>query len=169
MRTRAAAIGSTVFFFLGPCLLAGVVPWLLTWWEMRDPTPYWGIARVLGIVLILGGTAVVLHSFWRFVTEGRGTPVPAAAPEHLVIGGLYRYVRNPMYVALLAVILGQALLLGHYAPLVYGLGVWAISAAFVRWREEPVLVKRFGAEYERYRDAVPAWLPRVRPWRGAAA
>jgi protein-S-isoprenylcysteine O-methyltransferase Ste14 len=97
--------------------------------------------------------------------EGLGTPVPVAAPERLVVGGVYRNVRNPMYVALLAVIVGQALLLGQLGLLLYAAGIWVITAAFVRFYEEPALRRRFGADYEAYRRAVPAWWPRLRPWK----
>jgi protein-S-isoprenylcysteine O-methyltransferase Ste14 len=100
----------------------------------------------------------------RFVVEGFGTPAPVAAPERLVIGGVYRYVRNPMYVAVLAAIVGQALLLGQLGLLLYAVAAWVVVAAFVRFYEEPTLTRRFGADYEAYRRAVPAWWPRLRPW-----
>jgi protein-S-isoprenylcysteine O-methyltransferase Ste14 len=164
MRKRTAAIGSAVFFIVGPGLVTGVVPWLLTRWQFRNPTPYWAIFRVLGVSLILAGLAVLIQAFARFVTEGAGTPLPAAAPKHLVVGGLYRWVRNPMYIAMLAVIVGQALLFGQLGPLVYAAILWAGAVSVVRWREEPVLARRFGADYDVYRRAVPAWWPRLRPW-----
>jgi protein-S-isoprenylcysteine O-methyltransferase Ste14 len=97
--------------------------------------------------------------------EGLGTPVPVAAPERLVVGGVYRYVRNPMYVAILAIVVGQALLLGQLGLLLYAAGIWLITASFVRFYEEPALRRRFGADYEAYRRAVPAWWPRLRPWK----
>jgi protein-S-isoprenylcysteine O-methyltransferase Ste14 len=97
--------------------------------------------------------------------EGLGTPVPIAAPERLVVGGVYRYVRNPMYVAILAIVVGQALLLGQLGLLLYAAGIWLITASFVRFYEEPALRRRFGADYEAYRRAVPAWWPRLRPWK----
>jgi protein-S-isoprenylcysteine O-methyltransferase Ste14 len=97
--------------------------------------------------------------------EGRGTPAPIAPPERLVVGGEYRFVRNPMYVALIMAVLGQAMIFGSLGLLVYALGMWAITAAFVRWYEEPVLLKRYGDEYERYRQAVRAWVPRLHPWQ----
>jgi protein-S-isoprenylcysteine O-methyltransferase Ste14 len=99
--------------------------------------------------------------------EGFGTPVPVAAPDRLVVGGLYRYLRNPMYVAGLAVMVGQALLLGQLGLLLYAAAFWLIAASFVRWYEEPTLTRRFGADYEDYRRAVPAWWPRLRPWKPA--
>ena len=115
--------------------------------------------------LVAAGAAVVLHAFWRFVVEGIGTPAPVAAPQHLVVGGIYRHVRNPMYVAVLAMILGQALLLGQPVLLAYAALLWLVFASFVRFYEEPTLAARFGEDYDAYRRAVPAWLPRPRPWR----
>ena len=108
--------------------------------------------------------AVLLHAFARFVVEGIGTPAPVAPTEHLVVGGLYRHVRNPMYVAVAATIVGQALVLGRPALLLYALAFMATVAAFVRFYEEPVLSERFGDEYEAYRRAVPGWRPRLHPW-----
>jgi len=117
---------------------------------------------VAGAVLILAGVPVVVQSFVRFVVEGVGTPAPVAPTEHLVVGGLYRYVRNPIYIALAATIVGQALLLGR-AVLFAWAGAFAVAvSSFVRWYEEPALSRRFGAEYEDYRRAVPAWWPRLR-------
>ena len=95
------------------------------------------------------------------MVEGLGTPAPIAPTEHLVVGGLYRYVRNVMYVAVTATILGQALLLGSRALLVYAAVAWAGMAAFVKLHEEPALARRYGAQYEEYRRAVPAWWPRL--------
>jgi protein-S-isoprenylcysteine O-methyltransferase Ste14 len=123
--------------------------------------------RVLGVIMIAAGLIVLIQAFVRFIVEGLGTPVPIAAPTRLVVGGVYRYVRNPMYVAGLWAIIGQALLLGQLSLLVYAAVVFLITAAFVRWYEEPSLAHQFGTDYEAYRRAVPAWWPRLRPiWRG---
>jgi protein-S-isoprenylcysteine O-methyltransferase Ste14 len=164
MRRPAAAVGSAVFFLVGPGLFAGVLPWWLTGWELRQPIPFWVVAQVLGAILTLAGVLVAAHAFARFVTEGRGTPVPVAAPDQLVIGGFYRYVRNPMYVALLAALIGQALLFASWSVLLLAALLWAATASFVHWHEEPALRRRFGAQYEAYLKAVPGWLPRLRPW-----
>lgn len=167
MRSRMrATLGSAVFLLVGPGTVLGLVPWLLTGWEFGDPMPDWASVpvQVLGAILLLAGVSFVVHAFWRFVVEGFGTPVPAAPPRHLVVGGVYRFVRNPMYVALLWGIAGQALLFGKWGPLVWAVIFWVCTASFVRWREEPVLARRFGAEYDAYRRAVPAWWPRLRPW-----
>jgi protein-S-isoprenylcysteine O-methyltransferase Ste14 len=165
MRKSTAAVGSAVFFLLAPGVVAGLIPWWLTRWQVREPVPYWAPVRVLGGILLLAGLIALVRAFVRFVVEGLGTPAPVAAPEHLVVGGVYRYVRNPMYVAVLAAIVGQALLLGRLGLLLYAGAAWLLVAAFVRWYEEPTLTRRFGADYEAYRLAVPAWWPRLRPWK----
>ena len=96
-----AAFGSAVFLVVAPGVVAGLVPWLLTDWRTSDPPT--AVAAV-GVVLIAVGTGVLLHAFVRFVVEGRGTPAPVAATDRLVVGGLYRHVRNPMYLAVGATI-----------------------------------------------------------------
>ena len=165
MRRSTAAVGSAVFFVLAPGVVGGLIPWLLTGgWQVREPLPYWAPVRVLGGVLLVAGLIALVRAFVRFVVEGFGTPAPLAAPEHLVVGGVYRYVRNPMYVAVLAAIVGQSLLLGRLGLLLYAGVTWVAVAAFVRFYEEPTLTRRFGADYEAYRRAVPAWWPRLRPW-----
>lgn len=164
MKKSRAAVGSALFFLVAPGTVVGVVPWLLTGWEIRAPLPYWMPLRVAGAVLLIAGVAVAAQAFVRFVVEGLGTPAPVAAPERLVVGGLYRRVRNPMYVALLVAIAGEALLLGQVSLLVYAAAVGVITNLFVRFYEEPALHRRFGDQYEAYRRAVPGWWPRMHPW-----
>ena len=165
MRRQTAAVGSAVFFAVGPGVVAGLMPWLLTGWQVQNPVPYLAPVRVFGAVLLAAGLILVVQAFTRFVVEGLGTPVPVAAPDRLIVGGLYRHVRNPMYVAILAIIVGQALALGQPILLAYAGAVWLIVASFVHWYEEPALSRKFGAQYEAYQRAVPAWWPRLRPWR----
>jgi protein-S-isoprenylcysteine O-methyltransferase Ste14 len=166
VRKRTAAVGNAVFFLLAPGVVVGLIPWLLTdGWQVREPLPYWVPMRVLGGILLVAGLIVLVGAFVRFVVEGFGTPAPVAAPERLVVGGVYRYVRNPMYVAVLAAIVGQALLLGQLGLLLYAAAAWLVVATFVSFYEEPTLTRRFGADYEAYRRAVPAWWPRLRPWK----
>ena len=107
---------------------------------------------------------VLVRAFWQFTVEGLGTPAPVAPTERLVVKGLYRYVRNPMYLAVLGAIVGQAFLLGQSGLLAYALVILAAFASFVRLYEEPTLARQFGAEYDAYKKAVPAWLPRRHPW-----
>ena len=115
--------------------------------------------------MVVAGSVVLVLAFTRFVTEGAGTPAPIAPTEELVVGGLYRHVRNPMYLAVVAVIVGQALILGRPVLLAYAAAVWVVVAAFVHWYEEPTLARTFGVSYEDYRRAVPAWRPRLRARR----
>jgi protein-S-isoprenylcysteine O-methyltransferase Ste14 len=122
--------------------------------------------RIAGGALIVLGLAFLLHAFARFVVEGLGTPAPVAPTERLVIGGVYRHVRNPMYLAVGATIVGQALLLGRFGLLAYAAAFGVTVFSFVRLYEEPTLSDRFGASYDAYRRAVPGWMPRLHPWEG---
>ncbi len=122
--------------------------------------------RVLGAALLVLALPILVGAFVRFVRDGLGTPAPVAPAEHLVVTGAYRYVRNPMYLAVLGGIVGQALLLGQPRLLGYAAIVAVLVVAFVKLYEEPVLRRRFGAAYQAYCRAVPGWWPRLRPWRG---
>ncbi|GAA1603583.1 MULTISPECIES: methyltransferase family protein [Kribbella] len=148
-----AVLGSTVFFFAAPCVVAGVLPWWISGWAAPR---FW-----LGFVVVAAGAFVVLRAFVRFVREGRGTPAPVAPTEELVVGGDYRFVRNPMYVGVVAAIGGQALVFLDWRVFGYGVIAWAVMASFVRWYEEPVLRERYGRQYDEYCRAVPAWIPRA--------
>jgi protein-S-isoprenylcysteine O-methyltransferase Ste14 len=155
MRRTSAALGSVIFFALVPGFVAGFIPWWLTGWRVRQPFLFWVMTPLL----------VLVGAFVRFVVKGVGTPAPIAPTQMLVVGGLYRYVRNPMYLAVIAVIIGQALVLRQPVLLTYAAVVGAAMAAFVYGYEEPALADRFGAEYEAYRRAVPAWWPRWHTWQ----
>jgi protein-S-isoprenylcysteine O-methyltransferase Ste14 len=161
MQRSHAALGSAAFFVLAPGTVVGLVPWLITGWEPAGPWPV--PVRVLGGVLVVAGLVPLVHAFVQFARAG-GTPAPVAPTAHLVVAGFNRYVRNPMYVGVVTAIVGQGLLLARPSVLGYALAVWATTAAFVRWYEEPTLRAAFGAEYAAYRAAVPAWWPRRRPW-----
>lgn len=154
-----AALGSLLFLVVAPGVVAGLGPWLITGWQRDGDVPTALVA--LGWLLVGAGVLVLLPAFARFVLEGIGTPAPVAPTEHLVVGGLYRWVRNPMYLAVGALIAGQALILGSGALVAY-LAVFAAAVVtFVHAYEEPTLAARYGAEYEAYRRAVPGWLPRA--------
>jgi len=166
MKVAPATALSAVWFAGAPGIVAGLVPWLLTGWHMRGLESYWLLpVRAIGALLIAAGAAAVIHAFVRFVREGLGTPVPIAPPQHLVVGGLYRYVRNPMYVAVVAAIVGQALLLVQLGLFWYAAVVVGMVTAFVYLYEEPALGRRFGESYQEYRRAVPRWWPRLSPWQ----
>lgn len=162
MKRSSAAAGSSLFFAAAPCVVAGVVPWAITGWE---GSPGWMGWRVVGAVVTACAAAVLVHAFARFVREGVGTPAPVAPTRHLVVGGLYRWVRNPMYIAVVACVLGQAGIFGSGALLAYGAALMVVFFSFVRLHEEPTLARQFGAEYAAYRRAVPGWFPRARPVR----
>ena len=154
-----------MFFALAPGTVAGLVPWWLTGWRMRRPVSHLLPVRVLGVLLMVAAAVVLVRAFVRFVGEGLGTPAPVAPPRRLVVGGLYRYVRNPMYLAVMAAFAGQALLLWQAVLLWYGVAAAAAMVGFVLGVEEPGLRRRYGADYDAYRRAVPGWYPRLRPWR----
>jgi protein-S-isoprenylcysteine O-methyltransferase Ste14 len=165
-RLTTAAVGSAVFFVVAPGIVAGFVPWLISGWDVRwSMSPFSVALMALGGALFAAAVVVLIRNFVRFVVEGGGTPSPALQTERLVVGGDYRFVRNPMYLAVIAAILGQAMIFGSLALLLYALAVWAIMATFVRWYEEPLLQNRYGEEYGRYRRGVRAWVPRPHPWQ----
>jgi protein-S-isoprenylcysteine O-methyltransferase Ste14 len=164
MRIRTAAIGSTVFFLVAPGIVAGAIPWWLTRWQLAEPLVDGALTRGLGALLIVVGAVVLVSAFVRFVVEGVGTPAPVAPTERLIVGGLYRYVRNPMYLAVVAIIAGQAFVLGQRPLVTYALLVWVLFATFVKVYEEPTLRRRYGAQYDSYCRRVRGWIPRLRPW-----
>jgi protein-S-isoprenylcysteine O-methyltransferase Ste14 len=159
-----SAVFTAGFFVLAPGATAGLVPWLVTGWDRPDGAA--DPVDVAGIVLLALGIAAVAACFVRFVTEGRGTPAPVAPTEELVVGGLYRYVRNPMYVGVASAIAGQVLLFRSAALVVWLVLFLVAVVAFVKGYEEPTLQSKFGASYEQYRRAVPGWWPRLTPYRG---
>jgi len=162
-RTRAV-LGSAVFLLAVPGVLAGLLPWWITHWELRPPFFGLELTRAVGVALVIAGVPGLLLSFARFALQGLGTPAPIAPPRHLVVTGLYRYVRNPMYVAVAAIILGQGLLLADERLIAYAALFWLVCHLFVVTYEEPTLQRTFGAEYEAYRANVPRWIPRKTRW-----
>ena len=165
MNHAAAGVASAVFFGAAPGVVAGLVPWLLTGWMLPPASMTSLIVRgCLAAVAVLTGLVVLIGAFVRFVREGSGTPAPVAPTDRLVIGGVFRFVRNPMYLAVVTILLGQSLLFASTTLLIYTLLVGAAMTAFVRWYEEPVLAARYGRQYEDYRRNVRGWLPRLAPW-----
>ncbi|MDX8496292.1 isoprenylcysteine carboxylmethyltransferase family protein [Mesorhizobium sp. VK22B] len=165
MRTFSAIAGSALFLVAAPGVVAGLIPWLLTDHYRMPLSTVPGFVPV-GWILVAGAAGILVHAFARFALEGLGTPAPVAPTEKLVVGGIYRHVRNPMYVAVLSIILGQVFIFSSAAVFVYGLIAAAAMISFVKVYEEPTLARHYGAEYETYRRAVPGWLPRITPWRG---
>lgn len=160
-----AVLGSIAFLFVAPGIVAGVIPWLLTGWRFGPPLLGFEPLRWLGALLLVLGAVLLVETFARFALQGLGTPAPIAPTKTLVVTGSYRFVRNPMYVAVVSLILGQALLFGSLAALIYGCIGWLTVHLFVLGYEEPTLSATYGPQYERYRANVRRWLPRVTPWR----
>ena len=163
MRGSTAAVGTAAFFVVAPGTFIGLIPWLITRWEIAGSSAAWRVVEVVGVLLIVAGLIPVIVAFTLFAKAG-GTPMPLAPPPQLVVTGFNRYVRNPMYVGLLLALTGQALLFGSLGLLLYAAVVWIIAASFVHWYEEPTLARQFGSQYEAYRRNVRAWLPRWHPW-----
>ncbi len=165
-RAWGAVAGSVIFLVVVPGTVAGWVPFWITRWRPQAPLLGIPASRVAGGMLVFIGLANLVESILRFALVGLGTPAPVAPPTRLVVSGQYRLVRNPMYVAVLAIVLGQALLLGSVALLRYAVVLWVFFEAFVLLYEEPTLRARFGPSYETYRKNVRRWWPRLRPWNG---
>ena len=152
---RHPALGTFVFFVAAPGTTAGLVPWLVTGWEGSPPG--WDAVDLLGVLV---GLAMVVACFVRFVREGRGTPAPTAPTEELVVGGLYRYLRNPMYVGVGLAIAGQCLAFRSLSLVVW-LALFTVAVTvFVVAYEQPTLRARYGASYDAYCRSVPAVVPR---------
>jgi protein-S-isoprenylcysteine O-methyltransferase Ste14 len=126
------------------------------------------VVAIVGAVLIGLGLIGLLESFARFALEGRGTPSPILPTRHLIVSGFYRYVRNPMYLSVVALIVGQGLLLGQISLLLYGACIWLMFHIFVLTYEEPTLRNAFPEDYEAFFSDVPRWRPRMHPWSPAA-
>jgi len=165
MERLSAIAGSLLFLLIAPGTIAVLVPWLISSGRMQTPLPHFAVFRALGILLMAGGVSVLLDSFTRFAVQGLGTPAPILPTKYLVVSGLYRYVRNPMYVGVLWIILGQGFLLGDVRVIGYGVLVWLACHAFVLAYEEPKLRRSFGTQYEVFCAAVPRWIPRFHSWR----
>jgi len=160
-----ASLGSLVFFVVALGTVAFYLPWVISRGEMQPAFLGLDGIRLAGTVLVLLGLVPLLNSFVRFAFEGLGTPAPIAPPQRLVVTGFYRRVRNPMYVGVVAIILGEALLLGDVRLLCYAVAVWLSFHLFVLGYEEPTLRQSFGDDYNRYRENVPRWLPRLTAWK----
>ena len=161
-----AIVGSAVFLVIAPRFVAGWMPWWISRWRLE--TSFFGMPffRLAGGALVTLGIIGLLDSFVRFALQGRGTPAPVFPTRHLVATGLYRHVRNPMYVSVVSAIIGQGLILGNVTLLEYGAVVWLLFHLFVLIYEEPTLRASFGPQYKVFCAGVPRWIPRFTPWRG---
>lgn len=153
------ALKSLLFFVLAPGMVAGFIPLGLLRTGLQVQTSYWKYAAY---PFWLIGLVVLLWCFWDFLAKGKGTPAPVDPPKQLVATGLYKYVRNPMYVGVTLVNIGHFVWFGYWGILLYTVLVWTAFHLFVTFYEEPNLHSRFGLAYEEYLNNVPRWIPRVR-------
>ena len=163
---RRNVIVSILFtVFGGPGIVLVYLPFWFTRFRVPAGEAWWQIA--LAAALIAAGVAPLFESARRFIYAGRGTLVPTAPTEHLVVSGFYRHVRNPMYVGVLVALAGEAVLFERRNLIVYLAIVWLATHLFVYFYEEPTLTRRYGDEYLRFKRNVPRWLPRLKPWMRA--
>jgi len=154
----SALLQTALFTLVVPGIVAGYVPWLLR----RSRAAAGGLEEAGAVAVIVVGAAIYLHTaFWGFAAIGGGTPAPIAPTKILVVRGLHRYLRNPMYLGVALVIAGQAWLFHSWHTAIYAVCMLTIAHVFVLAYEEPTLHKQFGAEYDEYRARVPRWIPKV--------
>lgn len=147
-----------LFTLVVPGSIAVLVPLLIKW----DRPVAGGATLWLGVCLLALATVLYLRCVWDFAVSGGGTPAPIDAPKRLVTNGVYRYSRNPIYVAVLIAIAGWASFFQAPFLLVYGLALFALYSFFVQRHEEPHLAREFGEEYTAYKASTGRWLPRLR-------
>jgi protein-S-isoprenylcysteine O-methyltransferase Ste14 len=160
---RPVLVSLGFVLFVGPGPLTVLVPWLLSGWEVQEPLLGWAWLRAVGVGLLVVGVPVLAEPIARFVWKGRGTLTPMVPTRHLVISGLYRFVRNPMYVGVVTIVVGEALVFGSGDVLIYAAVVALGFHLFVVLYEEPTLRRTYGSEYDGYCSQVRRWIPRLRP------
>jgi protein-S-isoprenylcysteine O-methyltransferase Ste14 len=163
LRGRGGALAKTLLFtVLVPATVTVYVPRRILLSRSQEDVLPIGPLRYVGAALLAAGAAVYLWCAWDFATAGGGTPAPIDPPKSLVVRGLYRYVRNPMYIGILLLLAGEAMLFQSRSLLGYTGLVFLFFFLFVVAYEEPALRSKFGRDYERYCDRVPRWIPRLR-------
>ena len=161
---RRSVIVSILFVGLGgPAFALAYLPLLITRFRVPASEPLWQI--LVAAALVIAGATPALESMKRFVVVGRGTLVPAVPTERLVVSGMYRFVRNPMYVGILIALAGEVLLFKSLWIAVLALLIWLGAHLFVCFYEEPTLMRRYGEEYVNFKRNEPRWLPRLTPWK----
>lgn len=155
------SLKATMATILVPGSFCFLVPYFIIKASLPAPTPVPIAAQILAGLLVLCGLIMVVWVSVAFVRKGQGTPIPLEPPKQLVIQGLFRYVRNPMYVGALLILLGEIFFFKSVWLLLYALGLWSALHTFLIVFEEPQLIKRFGAEFIEYMQTVPRWIPKV--------
>lgn len=150
---------SVFFTFLFPGSVTVLIPYLIL--SSKPSKGSIGIIQLLALPSLMIGTFGLLWCIWQFFSEGRGTLAPVDPPKHLVVHGLYRYVRNPMYVSVVAILLGEAILFSSFGILIEAIMVFVITHLFIVFYEEPYLYGTFGDAYEDYKKSVGRWIPHL--------
>ena len=152
---------SIFFTFLLPGTVTVVIPYFVVFGGHIDRLESWTLWHYLSLLPIIVGAGILFWCVWDFAVAGRGTLAPVDPPKHLVVRGLYRYVRNPMSMGVVSILFGEALLFWAFSLLCYAIVFFIITHLFVVLYEEPALRRQFGESYEAYRRSVPRWLPHV--------
>lgn len=154
--------------FVLPVVVAGLVPFLLIAhfnpFRLEFHLPLLALQAPLGLIFFLTGLVLLVNTIRLFHTVGQGTLAPWDPPRRLVTRGVYRYVRNPMISGVLFLLLGEAICTGSRAIFIWFLAFVVINTTYFKLLEEPGLVRRFGQAYITYRQHVPMWIPRLKPW-----
>lgn len=153
------ALRSVFFALVVPGTVTILVPYGLGSREVAASLAHWGARQSLALLPIVIGAAILVRCIWDFAARGQGTLAPIDPPKHLVVRGLYRYVRNPMYVGALVMLLGEAWAFRSVSILAWTVTWFVLINVIVLLYEEPVLTRRFGESYERYRRSVGRWIP----------
>jgi protein-S-isoprenylcysteine O-methyltransferase Ste14 len=167
MATLRRSVTVSILFtvFGGPGIAVVYVPLWITHFRIPACEPIWQM--LLAAALIVAGLTPALESVCRFIREGRGTLMPTVPTERLVVSGLYRYVRNPMYVGVLTALAGEAVLFRSAGVATEAVLVSVGFNLFLHFYEEPMLGGLYPEEYPRYKQNVPRWLPRLTPWKAS--
>ena len=161
MTSLRTYLKTIIFTILVPGTVSVAVPQLLARWRRHPKLPLnEHLARVGGNICLVSGILLYAHTAFQFAAEGEGTPSPTDEPENLVTRGVYAHSRNPMYIGVLLVILGQAVRQRSVVILWWGVGMWIGFHNRVIGYEEPHLLEKYGSEYEQYREEVPRWILR---------
>ncbi len=158
-------IKTLVFTLLLPGVFLVLVPYFLLSVSGDGFTVDIGSFRYFGVLPVLLGILIYIQCAWSFVSLGKGTPAPVDPPKELVVQGMYKYVRNPMYLGVLFLLMGEVIFFGSLLLILYTALVFLCFHIFVVVYEEPHLRARFGDSYRRYRESVPRWIPRWRKTR----
>ena len=146
-----------------PITVLIIIPWSID----RHPVLASGLPLIVGLVIVAIGLFIIAQTIVTFIRIGNGTLAPWSPTRRLIVGGMYAYVRNPMILGVITVLVGESLVLVSLPILIWAIFVFVINTVYFIFSEEPGLEKRFGDEYREYKRNVPRWIPRLTPWRGA--